>query len=115
MDTTILFFSCFVDKTLKYIPVYRRCDCYDPRSWAPTPLPPLSLGVEEDAEMLSQWTIDGMLAAHESNIDTKILTFAPDPRRSNIVVTVRCNELFRGHVNKKHLIGKMEGALIASR
>ncbi|USP73289.1 uncharacterized protein yc1106_00563 [Curvularia clavata] len=95
--------------------VYRGFDCYDPRSRAPTPLPPLSLEVKEDAEVFTQQTTDGMLAAHESRINAKTLTFAPDPKRNKSVVTVRCNELFRGHVDRDHLIGKMEGALIASK
>lgn len=104
-----------MDKRLKQIPVYRRFDCYDPHARAPTPLPPLSLEDENEGQVLCPQTTDGTLAAHESSIDTKTLTFARDPRRSNVFVTVRCSELLRGHVNREHLIGKTEGALIASK
>ena len=97
------------------MPVYRRFDCYDPRSRAPTPLPPMSLEDEEEHDRSSQQAKHCSAIAFESSINSKTLTFASDPIRNGGIVAVQCSDLFRGRIDRERLIGKMEGVLIASK
>jgi hypothetical protein len=84
--------------------VYRAFDCYDPAARAPTPLPCMFLD-DEDEEV----------AIYENLKDSgKTFTFASDPKGEGELV-VRCDALFRGLENREHLLGRMEGVLIASR
>ena len=69
----------------------------------------MSLGDDEKDELPGHQTMNA------SSIHVKTLAFAPDPNNKNMVTTVRCSDLFRGHINKEYLIGKMEGVLIASK
>lgn len=65
---------------------------------------------------------DGQQPAHDiilpepKNADeTKTLAFTSDFKEKGRTVIVRCDELFRDRVDREHLIGKIEGALIASK
>jgi hypothetical protein len=85
--------------------VYRAFDCYDPDARAPTPLPCMFLG--DDEEVTSRTMTSG------SRDEEKVFTFASESKDG--AVTVRCDELLRGHANRERLLGKMEGVIIASR
>jgi hypothetical protein len=87
--------------------VYRTFDCYDPDARAPTPLPCMFLGDDEDEEAACRPMANG------SGEDGKVFTFVSDSKDG--VVTVRWDELLRGHANRERLLGKMEGVIIASR
>jgi hypothetical protein len=88
--------------------VYRAYDCYDPDARAPTPLPCMFLGDDEDEEAASR------PMSSESRDKGKVFTFASESKDEG-AVTVRCDELLRGHANREHVLGKMEGVIIASR
>jgi hypothetical protein len=88
--------------------VYRAYDCYDPDARAPTPLPCMFLGNDEDEEAVCRPMANG------SEEEGKVFTFASESKDEG-AVTVQCDELLRGHANREHLLGKMEGVIIASR
>ncbi|EMD68644.1 hypothetical protein COCSADRAFT_80711 [Bipolaris sorokiniana ND90Pr] len=81
--------------------VYRTFDCYDPDARAPTPLPPIFMSDEEK---------DGVLQCG-AGADMETLTLAPDTGNEGITATARCDKSSHSHADKKHFIGKIEGAL----
>ncbi|KAF1946565.1 hypothetical protein EJ02DRAFT_508465 [Clathrospora elynae] len=100
--------------------VCRGFDCYDPVARAPTPLPPMLLG-DDDEEGATQLHRSRRSTSNPRDSDQKIensldisriFTFAINGGKT---VTVRHNQLFRGHADSEHMISKMEGILIASR
>ena len=46
--------------------------------------------------------------------EERVFTFASETKGEGELI-VRCDELIRGYANREHLLGKMEGVLIASR
>ncbi|KAI4668570.1 uncharacterized protein J4E78_002397 [Alternaria triticimaculans] len=96
--------------------VYREFDCYDPDARAPTPLPPLCLSDDdEEAGAVEENIHDGEYETERVEEDPEIFTFASNVKSTGGVITLRRDELFRGHADREHLIGKMESALIESR
>ena len=47
--------------------------------------------------------------------DPEIFTIASSVKSAGDVITLRRDELFRGHADREHLIGKIESALFESR
>ncbi|KAL6149805.1 hypothetical protein ACJQWK_02516 [Exserohilum turcicum] len=93
--------------------VHRYFDCYDPVARAPTPLPPMGLAGDDKGEVQDQ---SGTLSVnHDKFGATKSFTFALDGGSKRGTVTVQCHELFRDRADREHLIGKMEGVLVASK
>lgn len=97
-------------------PVYREFDCYDPDARAPTPLPPLCLSDDDqEAGAVGEKIHDGEYETERMEEDPEIFTFASNVKSAGGVITLRRDELFRGHADREHLIGKIESALFESR
>ena len=79
-------------------------------------MPPLCLSDDdEESSVVEEKIHDGGYETERMEEDPEIFTFASSVKSAGDVITLRRDELFRGHADREHLIGKMESALIESR
>jgi hypothetical protein len=68
---------------------------------------------DADGRAVGQKTHSGEPVVQED--DANSFTFALDVKSRDVLVTVRRDELFRGHADRERLIGKVGDALISSK